>query len=145
MKWSEKLGRYNKAIEAFFGLVIICGTTLLGLSDQIPEDVSKWVTVVVAVITVIRVWWVKNEPLVMDTIDQIEVLTEELRTALQPAHESLTNYVEPQLGVVNEEIQNNVEPALNTINERVAALSYQVGQLIEQLNTATQSSGRHSR
>jgi hypothetical protein len=135
MKWAGKAAHYAKAIEAFFGLFIVVGTALLGMGEQIPDSVARWITVIVGVITVIRVWWVKNEPLFRDVIDQTEALAEEVKVAVQPTNDAVSEYLVPQMQILTKEVLDEIEPALQTLNKTVADLH-------SQLNTPP--SGRHS-
>lgn len=130
MKWSERLAHYNKAIESFFGVVIMVGTMLLEMDGQLPEGITKWVVTIVGIATVLRVWWVKNEPLLEDAADQIERVAE----SLEPV---INQMIKP----TEQEITQYVEPAIADLNNRVAQLDTLMRDWLDEYYNTT--SGRH--
>ena len=54
--------RYNKAVEAAIGQVLVVGMVVLGFVQDLPPGVVIGATVGLALLTVFKVYWVSNGP-----------------------------------------------------------------------------------
>jgi hypothetical protein len=57
----NRLARYWKAIGAALGMIV---TLIISLQPVLGDHVPAWVPVLTGALTVVAVWWVKNDPFV---------------------------------------------------------------------------------
>ncbi|MDG3013538.1 hypothetical protein [Speluncibacter jeojiensis] len=83
---NTKISAYAKTIEALFGTVLMVGTTALAwASNDIPLAWLGGIQVVLAAMTVFRVWLVKNEPLIEQAAAEVESVVRDVEHKDVPA------------------------------------------------------------
>lgn len=82
---TAKLGQYMKTIETVIGVLLMVGATFLTESAHLPASVTAAVTAGVGVLTAVKVWLVKNEPLIEEASDAVVELGKGVASAGKPA------------------------------------------------------------
>jgi hypothetical protein len=58
-----------KAVEAFIGAVLMVGTVVLSQSAHLPTPVVTGAVAVIGVLTTVKVWLTRNEPLIEEAVE----------------------------------------------------------------------------
>jgi len=77
----SKIGQYMKAVEAFIGVLLMVGATALSESAHLPASVTTGVTAALGVLTFVKVWLAKNEPLIESATEAVVELGQGVASA----------------------------------------------------------------
>lgn len=65
----DKIGQYMKTVEAVIGMVLMMGTVFLTQSAHLSPGVVTGIGSAIGVLTAVKVWLTKNEPLVEEAAE----------------------------------------------------------------------------
>lgn len=75
----DRIGPYLKAVEALIGAILIVGSMTLGMATHLPAGLVTVIGAVLGVLTTVKVWLAKNEPLIRDAADAVDDLVDGVR------------------------------------------------------------------
>ncbi|MBM4617966.1 hypothetical protein GS534_24210 [Rhodococcus hoagii] len=83
MTLRDKVAHYRKAVAAGIGSVLMLLTSFLALGDVLPSGVAVVLTTVLAVLTTLQVWLLKNADLIDSAAGSIDDLHLGVRNDLE--------------------------------------------------------------
>ena len=74
---------YMKTVAAVIGGLITVLTFIAGMQGVLPDTVTSAVVAALGVLTPLSVWWVKNESLIVESVEAVEDLVDTTVGAFQ--------------------------------------------------------------